>query len=249
VSIANTSTLNTMGVRHLSGPGRMRSFKASHKQLSGYMHLYGVRGLRGMRGLGNGVDPDTISTLTAAGYDPSVLNTLVAQGATDQQLQNLPYGPGTTADDMGSGVYQLSASLGGPSGSAGVPASQMQISASGLVYGAAVGATGPLGTLIEGSQPGTVSQAVGFATGPGGTYLTPGPNVPSGSGGVTPSAPSLASTTISSLPSLSSLFGLGSPAPPSGQPQTLLAWIEANAVWIVIIAAGAIILPPLIKKL
>jgi hypothetical protein len=72
----------------------------------GVHHMHGYTRV-GMGALGDAVDPDTVSTLVSAGYDPGTISSLAQLGASDQQLQNLPYGPGTTYQDMNDGVTTL----------------------------------------------------------------------------------------------------------------------------------------------
>lgn len=228
MSVAITNTHNTMGVRHLSGL-RTRSFKANRTGLTGYITL------------GSAVDPDTVSALTAAGYDPITIQALQAQGASDQELLALPFGPGTTSDDMGSGLYALQVKLHGAPPPVNYP---MNYSAAGFLYDPLVASTGPFGTLEQASQPGVNAQALQFASGPLGTALTPGPVYSSGS----PSAPSLANTASSGI--FSSLSSASSGLTNAfSSPQNFLQWIEANALWIALLAGAAIVLPPLIKKL
>lgn len=97
MSIAVTSPLNTIVVHPMSG---LRTFEASRPGLHGYTGL-------GMGALGDVVDPDTVGALASAGYDPATISVLAQMGASDQQLQNLPYGPGTTYDDMDAGLLAL----------------------------------------------------------------------------------------------------------------------------------------------
>jgi hypothetical protein len=127
---------------------------------------------RRRRGLGqyygsNPPDPDTVTTLVNAGYDPITIQGLVAQGASDEQLQNLPYGPGTTADDMGSGVFALTAQLGG------APVTQGQV-----VTGVSTSG-GPVQPLMTGSQ--FQSQ---FAINPAGAAAIANANATGGAGTV-----------------------------------------------------------------
>jgi hypothetical protein len=74
--------------------------------MMGVHHMHGHTRM-GMGALGDAVDPDTVSTLVSAGYDPETIAVLAQSGASDQQLQNLPYGPGTTYQDMNDGVTAL----------------------------------------------------------------------------------------------------------------------------------------------
>jgi hypothetical protein len=226
VSIATVNTLNTMGVRTLTGPAN-RAFRASRPRLQGYVTLGQSNDIVGP--LGNAVDPDTVTALTNAGYDPMVIGGLIQQGATDQQLQSLPYGPGTTPDDMGAGAYALSASLGGAPPPVSTP---MSPSIGGAAYAAGVTATGPFGALYEPAPPGTAAAAAAAATGPVGALVAPGPA----------GTPSAGSAIISATQ------GIAPVAAPAA-PQSLLQWVEANAIWILLIAGAAIVLPPLIKKL
>jgi hypothetical protein len=184
------------------------------------MHGYTV--LRGMGALGDGVDPDTVSTLVSAGYDQGQINQLMAMGATDTQLQNLPYGPGATQDDMSAGAYNLEVQLAGAPPPVTIP---MTPSVSGLVYGAAVGSTGPFGALVAGSTQGQVNQAATASSGPVAAVLT------AGSSGQPSLASSIASATAGT------------------NPNTLLGWVEANTMWIILLVGAAIVLPPLIRKL
>ena len=81
-------------------------------------------GLSGIGGVVSGVgdstcssvDPDTVNALTGywitnntyvPGYDLQQIENLCALGATDDQLLNLPYGPGTTAADKQAGYNAL----------------------------------------------------------------------------------------------------------------------------------------------
>jgi hypothetical protein len=74
--------------------------------MMGVHHMHGYTRV-GMGALGDAVDSDTVSTLVSAGYDPGTISSLAQLGASDQQLQNLPYGPGTTYQDMNDGVTAL----------------------------------------------------------------------------------------------------------------------------------------------
>lgn len=98
MSISRFPVVNNTGVRNL----QLRS------------------GLGGVPLLGSVPTQDTINALQAGwmsdtqifpGYNIQQIENLIALGATDEQLQNLPYGPGTTPADMQAGYAQLYQSL------------------------------------------------------------------------------------------------------------------------------------------
>lgn len=107
MSVAITSTHNTMGVRRLGGmpPANMRPRRAR----SGYITL------------GAAPDTDTISELVASGYDPGLIQTWVALGVTNEQLLALPFP--ATPDEIAAASQQMMTALTAPSS---VPTSTVQ---------------------------------------------------------------------------------------------------------------------------
>ena len=225
MSIAVTNTKNTMGVRTLAGT-RNRRFSSSHPRLSGYVTLRGpAYGLRGLGTLGDDTS-EAINTLTAAGYDPLTLQALVAQGATADQLYNLPYGPGTTADDMGAGQSALQQTLMNASFRAGTPANQMQTSAIGSTYSG-------LQAGLALTPPGLIYNSL---ANPGVNPIT---TAAQNAGAEDPISSSLASLGIST----------SQPGAPPAPASTLSQWFLQNWPILALLAGAAIVVPPLIKKL
>jgi hypothetical protein len=66
---------------------------------------------RTMAFLGTPPDPSSVQDLVNAGYNPTTINALISLGATNEQLQALPF-PATPAE-MQAGINALSAQLGG----------------------------------------------------------------------------------------------------------------------------------------
>jgi Transglutaminase-like superfamily len=67
--------------------------------------------LRTMGALGTVPQQATVNELVAANYNPTTINQLISMGATDEQLQALPYPASST--EMQAGVNALVAQLGG----------------------------------------------------------------------------------------------------------------------------------------
>jgi hypothetical protein len=87
----------------------------------------GVRRMRTLNGwpmlgaMGTPPDQTTIAELVVnGGYDMDTINTLIAQGATNEQLQALPYP--ATADERAAGITNLMNQLGGAQAAPGAPA-------------------------------------------------------------------------------------------------------------------------------
>jgi hypothetical protein len=92
-----------MGVRTLRGvpPPSLRT----RRHPGGYFTLGAA--------MGTAPDPDTLNELTSAGYDPGMLQTLVAMGATNEQLQSLPYP--ADPNEMAAAEQALMSALSAPS--------------------------------------------------------------------------------------------------------------------------------------
>jgi hypothetical protein len=97
--------------------------------------------LSGLWGLGTAADQDTINELVAAGYDPATISTLALLGATNEQLQALPYpaDSGTRAAAASNLMNQLGGGLAAP----GAPATSA-------------------GSYPQSAQPTTISTAFGI---------------------------------------------------------------------------------------
>ena len=95
MSIAVVSTHNTMGVRTLGGVPPLSMRAKRHR--GGYLTL------------GAAPSSDTLSELVSAGYDPAMLQTFVALGATNEQLQALPYP--ASPDEIAAASQQLMGAL------------------------------------------------------------------------------------------------------------------------------------------
>jgi hypothetical protein len=74
-----------------------------------------------MQGLGTAPDSNAISDLVNAGYNSATINQLIAMGATNEQLQALPF-PADPAT-MQAAVNALAAALGATAGTMTSPAS------------------------------------------------------------------------------------------------------------------------------
>jgi hypothetical protein len=222
MSIAIANTDSRIGVRTpMAGPRQLRTISRDPRDMRGYMILSGTLGA---------VDPETISVLQAQGYDSGTLNTLIALGATDDQLQSLPYGPGTTADDMSSGVTGLMQALTGGPPYAGIPAAQMQTSAVGYLY-SPLATTGQVLATANPVTAAIPAQAAAQAAGQS-LMQTLFPGIQ-----VTPQG------QVTALPGSAP----GAAAAPA--PTTFQGFLSEYGVWILLIAGAAIVLPPLIKKL
>lgn len=81
----------------------------------------GVKRLVTLGGLGTAPDPETVNELKAAGYDSGSIDTAVALGATNEQLQALPY-PADPATILAA-TQQLLNQLAGALPASGQPAS------------------------------------------------------------------------------------------------------------------------------
>jgi len=110
MSIAVVSTHNTIGVRPLGGVPPLSMRAKRHR--GGYITL------------GSAADPTTLSELTSAGYDPAMLQTFVALGATNEQLQSLPYP--AAPDEIAAASQQLMAALTSSSSVSTAPVTQAQ---------------------------------------------------------------------------------------------------------------------------
>jgi Transglutaminase-like superfamily len=156
---------------------------------------------RTMAFIGTIPQQQTVNELVAANYNPTTLNQLIAMGATDEQLQALPY-PATTAE-MQAGVNALAAQLGGAAPAATVTAPVAPAAASGST-------TSSMIATVDQGIANIISAASGNPINPYASYqtaYTPGAVIPAGGypAAVTPGV----SVTGSSNWLLIAAFGIG----------------------------------------
>jgi hypothetical protein len=210
----------------------------------GVRRLYTLSGYRTtMHGLGTAPSQDTIDALVSAGYSSGDINTAVAFNVTDEQLNALPFP--ADASERAAGFQALMVQLTTPQ-SAGVPASQMQTSIPGYVYGAGKSAGDTLATAT--------GQAVAAGLGPAGALIAAGSSGPAPvlpvSGPVTgaglPDNTYIPPGVLWKAPGVTTAPG-GTPPPPN--PINWSLWLQQNFTVIVVGLAAIVILPKVIKKL
>jgi hypothetical protein len=90
---------------HMHGLGNYPRFRSHVSGMGSYYQP------RTMGFLGTPPDPSSVQDLVNAGYNATTINALISMGATNEQLQALPFP--ASATEMQAGVNALSAQLGG----------------------------------------------------------------------------------------------------------------------------------------
>jgi hypothetical protein len=154
----------------LPGVGRLGHYQRFKSHVSGigsYGHVRTMGRHRTMGALGTVPQQQTVNELVSANYNPATINQLISMGATDEQLQALPYPASST--EMQNGVNALAAQLGGPVPAATVTAAP---AASGQVTSSTIATVDQgIADIIRASE-GQPASPYSYASGPYASFQT-----------------------------------------------------------------------------
>jgi Transglutaminase-like superfamily len=154
-------------------PGTLGHYQRFTSHVSG-MGSYGSVRHRTMMGrhrtmafIGTPPDQDAVNDLTNNGYNPATVNQLIAMGATNEQLQALPFPTDPTS--MQNAVNALVAQLGGTTSA---PASAAAASSSGQITSSTIATVDQgIADIIRASQ-GQPASPYSYASGPYASFQT-----------------------------------------------------------------------------